>query len=88
MRARIPELLQINFETVGDTRKMLCILKNQGLDNVLIEWIMKSRAYNCIITGTIIQEDATKLATQHEDIQQFKASNGWLEMFRSRNEIM
>ena len=88
MRARIPELLQINFETVGETRKRVCRLKTQGLDDLLIEWIKKARAYNCIITGPIIQEVATKLATQHLDIQQFKASNGWLEMFRSRNEIV
>ena len=67
VRARIPELLQINFETVGDTRKRVCRLKTQGLDNLLIEWIKKARAYNCIITGPIIQEVATKLATDIMD---------------------
>lgn len=54
-----------------------------------MEWIAKARENNCIVTGPIIQTVANRIARiQGIPEEQFKASNGWLQHFKTRNKIV
>ena len=62
--------------------------RNEEIDNRLLDWFRKARSKNMPITGPMLQEKAMQIA-QGLDISQdeFKASNGWLDRFKSRNGI-
>lgn len=57
------------------------------LDAVLFEWFTKVRANNFPISGPLLQEKALEVAGAL-GIENFKASNGWLEKFRLRHNIV
>ncbi|KAH6946059.1 hypothetical protein HPB50_011356 [Hyalomma asiaticum] len=54
------------------------------VDKAVFTWFLDSRARNVPISGTILQQKAKDFASilGHDD---FKASNGWLQGFKSRH---
>ena len=62
---------------------------NQKLDEKVYEWFVTQRSKNIPISGPLIQEKARQIRQQldPENADDFKASNGWLEKFRTRHAI-
>jgi len=56
------------------------------VDEQLYKWFVETRSRNAPISGKIIQEKALLIA-KNIGYDDFKASNGWLEKFNSRNAI-
>ncbi|VVC45075.1 Homeobox domain-like,HTH CenpB-type DNA-binding domain [Cinara cedri] len=56
------------------------------IDKKLLVWFSKTREKNLPVSGPTIQEMAKRLAGVH-GLNDFKASNGWLEKFRKRHNI-
>ena len=59
---------------------------NEDLNLTMFEWFCEVRSRNIPITGKLIQEKARGLAVER-GMHDFKASNGWLESFKRRNNI-
>lgn len=73
----------MNLDTKVKRRKT----GTENLDELLLEWLSNCRSKNLPISGPILQESALQIAEQL-GIEDFKASNGWLEKFRLRNNIV
>ncbi|XP_063410388.1 tigger transposable element-derived protein 6-like, partial [Mytilus trossulus] len=56
------------------------------LNDLVFQWFKQARAKNIPLSGPIIQEKALELA-ETLDLTDFKASNGWLESWRSKFSI-
>ncbi|KAG9301995.1 hypothetical protein G9A89_021039 [Geosiphon pyriformis] len=52
------------------------------INNALRQWMLRSLATNCILTGKILQTKALKFAEKFLKENNFKASDGWLEKFK------
>ena len=59
---------------------------NEDLNFTMFEWFCKVRSRNIPVTGKLIQEKARGLAAEC-GMRDFKASNGWLDSFKRRNNI-
>ncbi|XP_054259576.1 tigger transposable element-derived protein 6-like [Macrosteles quadrilineatus] len=62
-----------------------CELKD--VEECVLKWLKQCRDKNIAVSGPILQEKAQQFASElgHE---QFRASNGWLQNFKKRNEII
>ena len=62
---------------------------NQQVDQLVYEWFVNQRSKNIPITGPLLQERARQIRQElgGPGVDDFKASNGWLEKFRSRHNI-
>lgn len=71
----------------GEIKKNFIKGKGFEIDHVCYEWFCQVCAKNLPISGTLIQQKAVEIA---EDLGEtnFKASNGWLEKFRIRHNIV
>lgn len=58
----------------------------ERINEFTLQWIKTARSINTPLSGRAIQERALAFAAEM-GIQEFKASNGWLESFRRRNGI-
>ncbi|GBM51884.1 hypothetical protein AVEN_186175-1 [Araneus ventricosus] len=56
------------------------------IDEVLMKWFCSARAKNIPVSGVSLQEKARELG-ESLGLETFKASNGWLEKFRTRHNI-
>ena len=78
-----------NFEGNCSSNKKRSIgPKHEEVDNVLLEWFRNTRSKNMPITGPMLQEKAMQI-TKALDVppEEFKATNGWLDRFKTRNRI-
>lgn len=60
--------------------------ENDKINSLTWEWFVSSRENNEPISGLMIQAKALQIAEQLS-ITKFKASNGWLESFKTRHNI-
>ena len=62
---------------------------SERVDRLVYEWFVLQRSKNIPITGPLLQERARQIRQQlgGPGVDDFKASNGWLEKFRSRHNI-
>lgn len=60
--------------------------KHDNLNDLMWDWFRQARDKAIPISGPILQSKALEFASQL-DISDFKASNGWLEKFKSRHAI-
>ncbi|CAF1172021.1 unnamed protein product [Rotaria sordida] len=67
-------------------RKLKDDLRQEINDNVY-EWFVAQRAKNIPISGPILQEYAREIGKKLDHSNEFKASNGWLDRFRTRYNI-
>ena len=63
------------------------ISANEDVNELTWQWFGTGRSKNMIVSGPIIQAKALELASQ-QNLPDVKASNGWLERFRNRYNIM
>lgn len=71
----------------GVQRKKQKVGKFDKLEKVLVEWLHQARALKLPISGPIICEKARKIA-EGLQINDFNASNGWIDRFKNRNGIV
>ena len=57
------------------------------MDKTVYEWFQQKRAQNIPLSGPLIQEKALETANSL-GISDFKASNGWLDHFKTRHNII
>ena len=73
----------VNLESKSKRRKN----GYEGIDDLLLEWLLNCREKNLPISGPMLQESALEIANKL-GISDFKASNGWLQKFRTRHNIV
>src|SRR5215469_232985 len=71
----------------GKIKRELKKTANEDVNEVVWEWFVSVRAKNHSVSGPMVQEYAKKVA-QKLGKTEFKASNGWLESFRKRHQIV
>ena len=59
---------------------------NEEINDTIWKWFCEVRSRNIPVTGKLIQEKARSVASERQ-IVDFRASNGWLEAFKRRNNI-
>lgn len=56
------------------------------IDTVIFQWYLHARVNNLSISGPLLKEKALELASE-VGLNDFKASNGWLQKFKERHQI-
>ena len=75
------------FATNGNAaskRARMC--RFQNIDSAMLEWFRMARSKNIPVSGPMLQAKAVAVAEQMQ-LENFKASNGWLEKFQTRYKI-
>ena len=62
-------------------------MKFPEVESAVLSWLKRCMAKNVPISGPLIQREAERGA-QKLGITTLKASNGWLQRFRQRNEVL
>ena len=60
---------------------------NERVNELTLEWFKRARSKNIPLSGPLLQEKA-RIFSRELGIENFHASNGWLESFRKRNGIV
>ncbi|CAF3999186.1 unnamed protein product [Rotaria sordida] len=60
---------------------------NQDINTHVYEWFTLQRSKNIPISGPILQQYARDIAQELDESTNFRASNGWLDRFRTRYNI-
>ncbi|KAL7077876.1 hypothetical protein ACQ4LE_003088 [Meloidogyne hapla] len=60
--------------------------RNANFDEAVLNWIRQVKSQNIAITGSLLKEKAMEIANLM-GIDNFKASNGWMEKFKERHSI-
>lgn len=79
-------VLKFNIEKETSVVKRMRLPLDQSLDDAVYKWICQLRSSGLAVSGVEIQAAADKLAKQL-NINNFKASSGWLFRFRRRHNI-
>ena len=58
----------------------------QDNDSAMLEWFSMARSKNIPVSGPMLQAKAVAVAEQMQ-LENFKASNGWVEKFKTRYKI-
>lgn len=69
------------------SRKRLRSAKHPELERAVLTWIKETRSQNIPLSGPIVMAKAANFALRL-NIDDFKASEGWLHRFRERHEIV
>lgn len=80
------KILNAFEQNCSSKRKRVCETKNDELNSKVLEFFVKCRSKNIPVSGPMLQEKA-KIISESLNVHEFKASNGWLESFRQRNNI-
>ncbi|KAF0729976.1 Uncharacterized protein FWK35_00029960, partial [Aphis craccivora] len=78
--------LMVKFNC-GKTQKRVVSVGYEQTERDLYRWFINCRSKSLPISEPIIQTEATKLA-EKLGISDFKASNGWLDRFKRRHNII
>ncbi|GBO38468.1 Tigger transposable element-derived protein 6 [Araneus ventricosus] len=66
--------------------KHVKLRETSEIDEVLMKWFRSARAKNIPVSDVLLQEKARELG-ESMGLETFKASNGWMEKFRTRHNI-
>lgn len=91
----ISNILKRKYEYINDyecnhNKKLKRKMKNdinQTINDNVYEWFVMQRSKRIPISGPVLQEYARNVAAELGDTSGFKASNGWLDRFRTRYNI-
>ncbi|XP_041471253.1 tigger transposable element-derived protein 4-like [Lytechinus variegatus] len=70
-----------------DRKRKLRKTANDELNAILYEWFKDSTTRLLPVSGSLLQEKARQIAVELQ-LEDFKASNGWLEALRRRHNIV
>lgn len=86
MRDSIEKVAQ---ETGPMAKKIMAIKTSpyEELENMVKEWFVNTRAANLPVDGKLLREKALHIATRL-GIDNFTASNGWIDRFKKRHNIV
>lgn len=80
-------LVKLSLHGVNLDSKLKCRRTgNEELDRLVLEWVTNCRLKNVPISGPMLRSSALQLA-ERLGATNFKASNGWLQKFRTRHRI-
>ncbi len=80
------DILLNNLDAVDLEKHRDPILKFESVDRVLSDWIDTIETSGGILNENLIKEKALRIAKELE-IENFKASQGWLEKFKTRHGL-
>ncbi|GAB6028381.1 hypothetical protein CHUAL_002548 [Chamberlinius hualienensis] len=80
------EMIQRELDKHNSGRKKFTQEKYEMINSALLEWYNSQRSQNISLNGPTLQDKAKYFAEQLK-ITNFKASNGWLEKWKSRHGI-
>lgn len=83
-REELLDALQNNVS--GDRIRRQRRTANDRVNSAVWDWLLSVRGTDIALSGRIIREKALQVA-QDMGIQDFKASNGWLESFKKTHNI-
>lgn len=75
------------YESQPSSLKRIKGPENKEIDNCVVQWLKQCRDKNLPISGPTLQEKATEFAKQLGK-PNFRASNGWLQNFKKRNDVV
>jgi len=80
--------LSQTFVEQGSEKSKRKFPKSDGeiIDIVIFQWYLHARVNNFPISGPVLKEKALELASE-VGLNDFKASNGWLQKFKDRHQI-
>lgn len=67
---------------------LIANLRYEAVDRAVHTWFCNARSRNIPVNGSIIQEKAIQIARSFDPQTNFKASNGWLDKFIKRNDMV
>jgi hypothetical protein len=76
----------VSCKNSGKSKRVVSVRFEQ-VEQDLYRWFINCRSKSLPISGPILQTEATKLA-EKLGISDFKASNGWLDRFKRRHNIV
>ncbi|KAH7955687.1 hypothetical protein HPB52_002885 [Rhipicephalus sanguineus] len=76
----------LNAAKFGLNRKAAKDGKYAAMEKALVEWLRQARSSGIAVDGAILKEKAETVALRC-GIDDFKASNGWLDRFKKRSEL-
>ena len=71
----------------GSRKRQRCVIGNEDINQLCWDWFQEATSRRINISGPLIQEQALKF-TKDLEVDQFKASNGWLQSFLKRHNIV
>ncbi|XP_037290737.2 tigger transposable element-derived protein 4 [Rhipicephalus microplus] len=77
----------LNASKFGLNRKAAKDGKYAAMEKALVEWLRQARSAAIAVDGAILKEKADMIALRC-GIDDFKASNGWLDRFKKRNGVV
>jgi transposase-like protein len=76
-----------NNQSCASRKRNRCA-KHEDIERLLLEWYKEtSSKKSVILNGAVMRAKAEELATLLNKKQEFKASNGWFQRFKIRNNI-
>ena len=86
------ECIQKNIEKVGEknAKKRRSLKKSpyDELEAILLKWFKEARAANVPVNGTILREKALEIADRLVGLENFTASNGWIDRMKKRHNLV
>ena len=79
-------LKQFEENAVGSRQRVKTTTKFEDVSALVWTWFQQARAKNIPVSGPMVQEKALAIATDI-GVYDFKASNGWLDSWRSRYAV-
>ncbi|KAH7967679.1 hypothetical protein HPB52_001639 [Rhipicephalus sanguineus] len=77
----------LNAAKFGLNRKAAKDGKYAAMEKALVEWLRQARSSGIAVDGAILKEKAETVALRC-GIDDFKASNGWLDRFKKRSGVV
>ncbi|KAK8785434.1 hypothetical protein V5799_008202 [Amblyomma americanum] len=77
----------LNASKFGLKRKAAKDGKFAAMEAAVVEWLRQSRSSGIAVDGPILKEKAETVALRF-NLDEFKASNGWMERFKKRHGIV
>ena len=81
------EIISQAEDNCHPSAKRVRVCTSDDLNNQLWQWYVAARAKKIPISGPIIQFGHALRIAEQLSYRDFKASNGWLEKFRTRHNI-